>query len=666
MITYPLPITGEIILANTSFKVDAPVISYRQYPFWDASKEVCYNTETSNAAKCKGGVFPYSDKLPKPYTRRYAFRPALRAFGAKPPLAAAQAAITQFVVHHDGCTSADMCWSVLQNERGLSCHFLIDNNGTIFQTIDLALMAYHAAEFNLRAIGVEFCNRGDAKKYGDTYDNGKHGGGRDKVNCQINGYNYYAFSYTKAQMESFTRLARELKRILPNLPVEYPQKAPGEAAWETLPRAGAFGFAGYMGHYHLTAQKWDPGPFDFKAFCRSLRGQFSLPMYTVPSPKDPREVPPAIPENLDELDAACNKLYAANETGADGGFFPIGPWGEHRLWHGGIHIVGALGAPVYAQFPGRLVAARMGKKSAVGSANFALLRHDLTLGEETLRFYALYMHLFDELSEATPVVPWMASKSWQEWKAKGGKPGEVALLDEPIDAGQMMGRFGVAGPPELSKAQIHLEIFSGPNDRMFSQVKGAAWDYIDGSAGGRFCDVDAINDEIDANHDHRLSREELAAAYSSGDRSKYLRVILHVSEWAAEPSWSEALLSTADFRDVPPAEVEAMVAEQITPALWWDERVARHARLPSDGVVYHYHPIAFLRFFNKRLIENINTAPPDLTGGKGDPPASITDDFHDEDGSSMRGALEEVADPCDESLSLEDLVRGFESPECVQ
>ncbi|MEZ4359683.1 MAG: N-acetylmuramoyl-L-alanine amidase [Kofleriaceae bacterium] len=662
MRTYPLPASGEVIIANTAFKVDAPVISYRQAPFWDASREVCYRTETHPSPPCNGGVFPFSNKLPKPYTRRYAIRPMLRAYGSKPPpLAAAQAAITQFVVHHDGCTSADMCWSVLQNERGLSCHFLVDNNGVIFQTIDLALMAYHAAEFNIRSIGVEFCNRGDAKKYPDTYENGKHGGGRDKVYCQINGYKYYAFTYTKAQLQSFGQLARELRRILPNLPIEYPQSSPGEQAWLTLPRQAAFSFRGYIGHYHLTGQKWDPGPFDFKEFCRSLRGQFSLPMYASPSAADPRDKPPAIPENIDEFDAACLKLFQANERRADGGFFPVGPWGEHRLWHGGVHLVAPLGSPLYAQFPGRLVAARMGPRSPVGSVNFVLLRHDMTLGDKTVRFYALYMHLLDEQSESPPVVPWLESKGWQEWKAKG-RAGEVALLDEPIDAGTLIGRVGMAGPPEIAKAQVHLEIFSGPNDRVFDSQ---GWTYLDGSAGGRFCDVDAINDEIDSNHDHRLTREELSSYYGGGaGRAKDLRVVLHVSEWTAEPNWVEALRSTADFHDVKLADVEALVAEQLAPGLWWDDRVARHARLPSDGVVYHYHPIAFLRFFNKRILENVNTPPPDPTAGK-DAPDTITDDFHDEAGTSMRSDLEDATDPCDESLTLEDLVRGFESPECV-
>jgi hypothetical protein len=31
--------------------------------------------------------------------------------------------VKQFVIHHDGCTSADMCFNVLHNERRLSCRF---------------------------------------------------------------------------------------------------------------------------------------------------------------------------------------------------------------------------------------------------------------------------------------------------------------------------------------------------------------------------------------------------------------------------------------------------------------------------------------------------------------------------------------------------------------
>src|SRR5207249_2319794 len=103
---------------------------------------------------------------------------------------------------------------------------------------------------------------------------------------------------------------------------------------------------------------------------------------------------------------ATNQLYKLNEARADGGFFPVGPWGESRLWHGGVHLVGQDRDPVFAPFPGRLVAARMGKTSAIGSQNFVLLKHDMALGRSKVPFYSLYMHLADELLEAKP-VEWM-------------------------------------------------------------------------------------------------------------------------------------------------------------------------------------------------------------------------------------------------------------------
>ena len=62
-------------------------------------------------------------------------------------------------------------------------------------------------------------------------------------------------------------------RLLPNLPAEFPQSGAGVQSWDTLPPSASFSFSGYIGHYHLTNQKWDPGPFDFKDFCRKLRGQ---------------------------------------------------------------------------------------------------------------------------------------------------------------------------------------------------------------------------------------------------------------------------------------------------------------------------------------------------------------------------------------------------------
>jgi N-acetylmuramoyl-L-alanine amidase len=650
--------SGNVIIAGQAFAVDAPVINFREPPYWDATKEVCQPTATDPRPRCIGGV-PYSDKLPSPYTKRYALRSALRRYGMNPPLEAVKSVIKQFIIHHDGCSSADMCFAVLQNERGLSCHFLVDNDGTIYQTIDLSLMAYHAAEWNVASIGVELCNRGDAKKEPTYYQSGRHGPKRDVKPCRINGHTILAYDYTPAQYDAFSRLCRALQRLLPNLPAEFPQSTPGVQSWDTLPSSASFSFSGYLAHYHLTNQKWDPGPFDFKEFCRKLRGAFSFPVFPKGPPSDPRALP-EVPTQTDNLKESVGELYKANEQRADGGFFPVGPWGEARLWHGGVHLAAKADAPVFAPFPGRLVAARMAGNTPIGSANFVLLRHDMSLGSSRVPFYSLYMHLANERGADKP-AEW-TTKS-EAWKASRGD--QVVLLDEPVEAGAMIGHVGTAGPAELSRAQIHVEFFS--TSELFTDVPGSPWTLVDGTSGGRFCDSDLVNNNIDTDKDGKLSRQELASFYSGGaGQSMRFLVTLHVSEWTAEPSWAEALRVPKDFKHMKPDEIDALVAEQIAPGLWWDARVAAHCRLPLDGVVYHYHPVSFLGWFNQQLLDAAANAGPGASiADAREVPPGITDDFGDVTGASMRSSADISEDPCNQKLTLQDLVLGYDAPECT-
>jgi hypothetical protein len=648
--------SGNLIIAGQTFRIDAPVINFREPPFWDATREYCMPTRTNPNPPCKAGV-PFG-KLPTPYTKRYSTRPQLRRYGNNPPLDAVKAVIKQFVLHHDGCASADMCFDVLQNERGLSCHFLVDNDGTIYQTIDLALMAYHAAEWNLSSIGVEFCNRGDAKKEPHYYSSGKAGPRRDVKPCKINGHTILAFDYTPGQYESFLKLCRALQRLLPNLPAEFPQSSPGVQSWDTMPMSATLGFSGYIGHYHLTQQKWDPGPFDIKDFCRKLRGSFCFPVF----PKDPKqdEDKPRVPEQTDELKEQTAELYKANEARADGGFFPVGPWGEARLWHGGVHLTAQRDAPVFAPFPGRLLAARMGAPTSIGSTNFVLLRHDMSLGKSRVQFYSLYMHVADETKVDKPVEWTQKSEAW-----KKARPGEVALLDEPIEAGALIAHVGSAGPAELARAQIHVEFFS--TSELFTDIPGSPWAAVDGTAGGRFCEAAQVNDNIDTDKDGTLSKQELSSFYAGGGGTQMrFLVTLHVTEWTAEPSWADALRVPKDFKKLKPAEIDQLVAEQITPGLWWDARVAAHCRLPNDGVVYHYHPVSFLGWFNQQLLDAAASAGGntiDINDAR-EVPKGITDDFGDVDGSSMRSSADVAEDPCNQKLTLQDMVQGFDAPEC--
>ncbi len=651
--------SGNLIIGGQTFKTDAPIVTWREPPYWDATREVCQPTVTDPRPACVGGV-PYG-KLPMgPYTRRYSLRPRLRHYGTNPPYEAVKASIRQFVLHHDGCSSSDMCFSVLQNERGLSVHFLLDNDGTIYQTIDLGLMAYHASEWNIDSIGIEMCNRGDAKKEPNYYSGGHHGPPRDVKPCKINNNVILAFDYTPKQKENLALLCRALQRLLPNLPAEFPQSSPGKQHWGTLPKDQSTRFAGYIGHYHLWDQKWDPGPFDFGDFCRNLRGAFCYPVYPRGEPKK-GEDRPLIAKLSDDLKDDAKELYKANEVRADGGFFPVGPWGETRLWHGGVHLAGKSGGAVFAPFPGRLVAARMGAPSVIGSNNFILLRHDMNLGGSHVQFYSLYMHLADERTTDKPAEWTTKSEAW-----KAARPGTVALLDEPIDAGVQIGRIGRAGPGALSKPQIHLEFFA--TRELFGGMPGAGvWTVVDGTSGGRFCDAKQVNDLIDSDRDGTLSKTEITSFFTtgSGAATHYL-VPLFVSEWTFEPSWAEQLRVPKDFKKYKPAEIDQLVAEQITPGLWWDATVATHCRLPPDGIVYHYHPVAMLAWFNQQLLDASAIADPTVNAKDArEVPKGITDDFGDKDGTTMRSTADVSEDPCNKKLTLNDLVEGFDAPECT-
>jgi len=169
--------------------------------------------------------------------------------------------------------------------------------------------------------------------------------------------------------------------------------------------------------------------------------------------------------------------------------------------------------------------------------------------------------------------------------------------------------------------------------------------------------------------DGMLERGELSQFFASGGGGQmHQMVTLHVSEWTAEPNWGDALRASKEFKSMKVADIDAMVAEQITPGLWWDAQVAAHCRLPKDGVVHHYHPIAFIAWFKNQLIEaaaeaarsgpKINAA--DIRAV----PKSITDDLGDVTGASMRSTADVTEDKCNKNLTLEQMVKGFDAPEC--
>jgi hypothetical protein len=71
-----------------------------------------------------------------------------------------QETVDQFVLHYDVSGTSRQCFMTLHDRRGLSVHFLLDLDGTIYQTLDLKERAWHATVANTRSVGVEIANIG--------------------------------------------------------------------------------------------------------------------------------------------------------------------------------------------------------------------------------------------------------------------------------------------------------------------------------------------------------------------------------------------------------------------------------------------------------------------------------------------------------------------------
>jgi len=206
--------------------------------------------------------------------------------------------VSQVVIHFDACGTSRRCFQVLHDIRGLSCHFLLDLDGTIYQTLDIQERAWHAAQANSASVGIEIAHigaRGSEEDLSSWYTKDKKGtritipgdrgdGGlppdfvgrpsRDQLfRGKINGRELVQYDFTEEQYQALERLLIALCRIFPRIKAKIPRKEEGGI----LDRAFAsdeelFRFEGLIGHYHITTGKVDPGPaFDWNRILNALK-----------------------------------------------------------------------------------------------------------------------------------------------------------------------------------------------------------------------------------------------------------------------------------------------------------------------------------------------------------------------------------------------------------
>jgi len=187
--------------------------------------------------------------------------------------------ITQFLIHHTGGPRAEQCYETLHNERKLSVHFIISDQGIVFQTLDAVVQAWHAGKHNPFSVGVECALYPDAQSYPDYYNakrREKYGLAVHKIiTDEIQGMKRKVFAFTEVQVEALARVAagvwtalhvdqESAWKISSMVKPLFPRTKSGDIPREAI--ANAKSHQGLLGHLHATRKKWDPAGFPWEDF----------------------------------------------------------------------------------------------------------------------------------------------------------------------------------------------------------------------------------------------------------------------------------------------------------------------------------------------------------------------------------------------------------------
>jgi len=241
---------------------------------WDASKAALKSLRTPNRYDLREAALT-PDEIER-----------VRGGGWDLPLL--QRVVDQFVLHYDVSGTSRQCFKILQDNRDLSVHFMLDLDGTIYQTLDLKECARHASISNTRSVGVEIANMGAygpnetnplaqwyrpetngqttitiPARFGDggirTRGFVGHPARPDPVTGIIQGRTLVQYDFTPQQYSALIKLTATLCKVFPRIRCDYPKDATGKLIPHKLPDADLVNYHGVLGHYHIQTDKVDPG-----------------------------------------------------------------------------------------------------------------------------------------------------------------------------------------------------------------------------------------------------------------------------------------------------------------------------------------------------------------------------------------------------------------------
>jgi hypothetical protein len=178
---------------------------------------------------------------------------------------------THFVNHWDVCLSTESMARVI-NRRGVSIHFGIDNDGTIYQLLDTQHRAWQAGHKygNRDGIGIEIANA-YYTKYQDTYVKRGHGERPIWDTAEVHGKTLDPFlGFYPVQLEALKALWKAI-HLACDIPVECPTDENGELITTVDDDCNNGKFKGFICHYHLTRRKIDCAGLDLVGLCDDVK-----------------------------------------------------------------------------------------------------------------------------------------------------------------------------------------------------------------------------------------------------------------------------------------------------------------------------------------------------------------------------------------------------------